>query len=812
MPENANGLNDMETNIRINKSWVTGPKEFIFKYLRYLPIVILSASLFLFLAYLKVRYTTPIFRVQSSLLIKSDANANTSLSKDERFQELFMASDALNLSNEIEVLRSRPVLQRVARDLDLQVSYYGKGNVRSSLLYPLSPITLKMVQMADSTSGFSCKVTLQEGDKYLLNESKTAVRFGDTLEIGGNRFLFLRNKDASQYSSPGNVLEVSWLPMASMAVSLQGSLKIVQPIDQATILGLSYEGENSALGMNVINTLMSVYDTLMVEDKNRIAANTLRFINDRLYELSDTIKGVQGVLTNFMVQNKVYDIENQSKSYLDKMGESARLKAEQEVKVHIVDYLLEYISNKKNTYELVPTNLGIEEPALLQLVSEYNRVQLERDKNVRTSTPTNPLIVSMDQTLDKIRSNMYQALLNVKQAYMIASGNLDKVDQQLQSHITSLPGKSLGLLNIERRQRILEELYSLLLQKKLEISLSSASTISNSRVVEPASGSNMPVSPDKKKIYMLYFFIGVLIPVGFIAAREMLQDKVISKADIEKYTVAPILGEIGHSDSKQALVVKHNSRRLISEQFRIIRTNLKYLISKVEKPVIMVTSSFSGEGKSFVSTNMGAVMALSGKKTVIMEFDIRKPKIVSGLDLKRKMGITNYIIGRASFEELLVKVEGVDDLYVIPCGPIPPNPSELLLDRRLDELMQEVKDHFDVVIMDTAPVGLVSDAVNLGRFADCTMYITRQGYTFRKQLGLVEDLYVNKKLPRLCLLLNDVKAEGGYYGGYYGGGYGYYGAYGYGKGSGYFEDDPNDPKRSLLGKVKSWLGIETKKQ
>jgi len=386
------------------------------------------------------------------------------------------------------------------------------------------------------------------------------------------------------------------------------------------------------------------------------------------------------------------------------------------------------------------------------------------------------------------------------------------VDQQLQSHITSMPGKSLGLLNIERRQRILEELYSLLLQKKLEISLSSASTISNSRVVEPASSTNAPVSPDKKKIYMLYFFMGVLIPVGFVAIREMLQDKVSSKADVEKYTTAPILGEIGHSDSKQALVVKHNSRRLISEQFRIVRTNLKYLISKVDKPVIMVTSSFSGEGKSFISTNMGAVMALSGRKTVIMEFDIRKPKIVSGLDLKRKMGITNYIIGRASFEELLVKVEGVDDLYVIPCGPIPPNPSELLLDKRLDELMKEVKDHFDVVIMDTAPIGLVSDAVNLGRFADCTMYITRQGYTFRKQLGPVEDLYVNKKLPRLCLLLNDVKVEGGYYGGYYGGGYGYYGAYGYGKSSGYFEEDPIDQRRSIAGVIKSWLGIKTKKQ
>jgi tyrosine-protein kinase Etk/Wzc len=200
----------------------------------------------------------------------------------------------------------------------------------------------------------------------------------------------------------------------------------------------------------------------------------------------------------------------------------------------------------------------------------------------------------------------------------------------------------------------------------------------------------------------------------------------------------------------------------------------------------MVTSSFSGEGKSFISTNIGAVMALSGKKTVIMEFDIRKPKIVSGLDLKRKMGITNYIIGKARFEELLVNVGGTENLFVIPCGPIPPNPSELLLDVRLDELMREVMLHFDVVIMDTAPVGLVSDAVTLGKYADTTLYIVRQGYTFRKQLGLIEDLYINKKLPGLCLLLNDIKAEGGYYGPYYGG-YGYSG--GYDADSGYFEDE-----------------------
>jgi capsular exopolysaccharide synthesis family protein len=530
-----------------------------------------------------------------------------------------------------------------------------------------------------------------------------------------------------------------------------------------------------------------------VEDKNRIADNTLRFINARILELSDTLKEVQGGLKNFMVKNQVFDIESQSKAYLDKIGESSKEKGEMDVRIAIVNYLQQYISDKKNLHELVPTNLGIEEPSLLQLVTEYNRIQLERENNLKTTTLANPLIVSMDNALDKIRRDIFQALVSVKQAYSIAANNMNKRDVELESHITSLPGKSMQMLNIGRKQKILEDLYSLLLQKRLEISLSSASTISNSRVVEPAIGSEVPVKPDKKKTYTLYFIIGLLIPVGLIALRELMHDKVSSRADVEKNTDAPILGEIGHSDGARTLVVKHNSRRLISEQFRIIRTNLQYVIGRREKPIIMVTSSFSGEGKSFVSTNIGAAMALSGKKTVIMEFDIRKPKIVSGLELKRKMGITNYIIGKAEFHDLPVKVEGVDDLYVIPCGPVPPNPAEILLDKRLHELMQEVIANFEVIIMDTAPIGLVSDAATLGKYADCTMYIIRQGHTYRNQVKLIDDLYVGKKLPSLSLILNDIKAGSGYYGGYYGGGYGYYGVYGYGEDSGYFEEEVKSP-------------------
>jgi tyrosine-protein kinase Etk/Wzc len=808
MSERSNGVSNTEIYVKTNNPWVAGPKDFIFKYLPYLPLLLLSVAFFLTIAYIKVRYTTQIFKVQSSLLIKNDMTSTGGGSnggqKDEKFEELFLTQDQLNLSNEIEVLKSTPVLQRVARDLNLQTMYYSRGNVRGSLIYPMYPFTLNLITKDDVTKALSFRINLLSADRYTVDEGKTVYHFGDTLTEGDARLQLIRNMGVNIFAFASREFEIDWSPLLDAALGLQGQLKVMQINEQATILTLAFEGENPMLGKDVLNNLMSVYDTLQVEDKNRIAANTLRFINDRLYELKDTIHGVQGVLTRFMVENKVFDMENQSKNYLDKMGEATRMREEQEVKISIVNYLLQYISDKKNIHEIVPANLGIDEPSLTQLVIEYNQVTLQREKNVNTSTEANPLIVSMDESLDKLRVQMYQTLLSVRAAYTIAVNKLQQAEGDINSHVNLLPGKSLGLLNIERQQRIFEDLYSLLLQKRLEISLSSASTISNSRVVEPAMAGIDPVSPDKKNIYTMYLLVGLLLPTGFVVLRELLQDKINGKADVEKYTTAPILGEIGHSEGKQTLVVTQNSRRLISEQFRIVRTNLQYMINKVDKPVIMVTSSFSGEGKSFVSTNMGAVMALSGKRTVIMEFDIRKPKIVAGLDLKRKMGITNYIIGKASFDELLIKVNGIDDLYVIPCGPIPPNPSEILLDRKLDELMKEVMDNFDVVIMDTAPIGLVSDAITLNRFSNCTLFITRQGYTFRKQLGLVEDLYINKKLPNLCLLINDVREDGGYYGGYYGGGYGYYGGYGYGKHSDYFESEGGQNSSSLSARWKRW--------
>ena len=780
------------------------PKEFIFRYLKYLPWVLVCAAIASVIAYIKIRYTTPIFHAQSSMLIK-DQDASGPGGRDPRFQELFMSQGSTNLNNEVQILKSSSIIERVVKSLELQTSYYNIGKIRSSFIYPDAPFRLEIIHLIDSNAGIELPITVKGNDRFSVEKDTSSISFGQVFAYNDNRLILVRNPMIDLHAYPSPQFLISNHSSMAAAGGLMGGLRITAPEDGTTILTLSFDGENTALGINVLNKLMTVYDSLIIEDKNHISVNTLRFIDDQLEILKGQLSNIEGKTKGFMIENNAFDMTGQSRLYIDNIEEITKKTTEQQVKVAVVDLLLNYISDPKNKDKLVPTSLGVEEPAVLQFVMEYNRLQLQREASVRTTRADNPLIKEMDGTLEKMRNNLLQALSNVKQGYQITINSLRQQAEGNQSQLRSVPGKSMQLTNIQRQQKILEDLYSFLLMKRLETSISSAATVSNSKVIEPAAASYEPVSPNKKGIYTFHLLIGLLIPVGIIVLIEVLKDKVSGRADVEKRTRTPILGEIGHSEDSQTLVVTNNSRRFVAEQFRIIRSNLQYIIGKKEKPVIMVTSSYSGEGKSFVSTNIGAVIALTGKKTVIMEFDIRKPKIVAGLDLKRKMGITNYIIGRVSFEDLLLPVQEVENLYVIPCGPIPPNPAELLLDSKLEELMEEVIKNFDVVIMDTAPVGLVSDAINLSKYADCTLYVVRQGYTFRKQIQLIEELYVEKKLPKISVLLNDVKPEGGYFGGY-----GYYGSYGYygdsKSQSGYFEKEHPVKKKKYFAKWIQQLG------
>jgi capsular exopolysaccharide synthesis family protein len=673
--------------------------------------------------------------------------------------------------------------------------YINKGNIRSTAIYPSDvPFNFRIVSLADSNRSFSLPLLILNDNQYQIGENKKAYSFGQILERPEGKFLISRN--ANSYKSfASNEFIINWQTASDRAIGISGGLRVAQVIDYSSVLSLSYETENPRIGSDIINQYMKEYQAASLEDKRQILVNTLSFIDEQLVSVKDDLGGVEKNLQNFREQHKTFNTELQTELFFNDISQLGRQMTEQGVKLGIIDLLINYVSDQNKAFRIVPSSLFIDEPALLQMISEYNKLQLERETLLKTTPATNPLVLNIQTALTTLRGDMLQNLKNIRQTYVLAMNELTHQNEKADNAIKSIPKKEKLLLDITRQQKILEELYSYLLQKKLETAISSASTISNIRVVEPAMYSNVPIKPNRRGLYLLAIFVGIMIPVAIIFLLEYLNDKVKTRTDVERHTDAPVIGEIGHSDEPGALVVTQNNRKFIAEQFRMVRTNFQYILPKVENPVVLVTSTFSGEGKSFISTNLGAVLAVSGRKTIILEFDIRKPKILKGLGLHERKGITNYIVGNVTLDEIIYPVPGAKDLFVMPCGPVPPNPAEMLLDEKINQLFEQLRSRFDVVIVDSAPVGLVSDAITLGKHANATIYIVRYNYTMKKQLKLIEEIYKQKKLPKLSLVINDVRVRGGYssyygYGGYYGYGYGY----GYGSDSGYFENGTSKKK------------------
>lgn len=760
------------------------PRELLLRYMPFFPWIAASVILALLVTFLKLRYSPNVYSVRGTILVKNEAGFDQT---SEKFGEMLFGQPNKDLYDEMQLIRSRSIAKRVVRSLNLEVQYYNEGKIRSTQVSAAeSPFNLRILQLKDSSAGFSLLVTMLNDKQFSVTEKGTPVYFEQQFETAYGVFALTRLPNSlSVFAS--NRFVVNYSPTDARANELVGGLSAQQSGQSNNILELGYETENPRIGVVIVNQWMKEYQQAGLEDKKQIAVNALKFIDAQMDTVREELGGVEKNLLGYREKNRVISPEQQSSQVFGTVSDLEKEITKQSVQTQIIDNLIGYIADTRSPYRQVASTLGIMEPSLNMQIGEFNKLQVQRETLLRTTTRANPMVIDAETAIEKLRQDILQNLRNIRQAYQVTINSLQSKNAEASREISKIPAKEKQLLDITRRQKILEELYSFLLQKKLETSISSASTISNVRVIEPALASTVPVKPNRKGTYLIAFFVGLLVPSGIIFLLEYLNDKVKSRDDIMEKVDAPIMGEVGHSDDKQPLVVTRTSRKFIAEQFRIIRTNLQYVLPKKEKQVIMVSSTTSGEGKSFISTNIGAVMSLAGKRTAILEFDIRKPKIMSNLGLPRRSGITNYIIGKASLSDLPVPVPGYENLFVIPCGPVPPNPAELLLDERLGEMIEKLKEEFDVLVIDTAPVGLVSDAVMLGKHADAVLFIIRHNYTFKKQLELLNEMYVNKRLPKISLVINDINGEGGY-GRYYGyGGYGYTG-YGYGYGNEYFEE------------------------
>lgn len=765
-------------------------KDMFYKYIRFLPFFLLSVTMALLAAFGYLRYSTRIYSASGNMLIKNTQNRNQG---GDRVEDILSGSDrSQNIQNEIEVLKSRPLMARVVNKLGLQLSYTAKGRIKDQNAYGQAPFALNVYKLTDSSESFAMNIRFTGSNKFRVNNDPKEFTFGQV--FANNNGVF----QLQQLSNAGLDAEytLQWRPTENVARALASKVKVQPKVTGTGILILSIEATNPRMAADIVNTLMVQYDSLTIEQNNYSTDQKLAFIDARLNDLRNELDSIQLILLEYRQKHNLIDVTTQSTSSFARINEVDKAVLQEEMNISLVNFVTGYLEDKSNQFAqvVVPSSLGLQDMVLNDLINQYNAAQIERKSLLEANIPpANPAVRQAEALIEEQRQRVLENLKNIKLTYLQNIGTLKGSSRSEEKGLSELPFKMKEVVDLERQVNTKLGLLTLMEGKKEEAAIARASTISNSSIIDRASVNMAPVKPNKQLIRIIAVLIGLGLPAVIIFFIELLNDKITTRHDIERITDVPIIGEVGHSYSTGTLVVNKNSRSMVAEQFRTIRTNLDYILTKKDKPVILVTSSFSGEGKSFVSTNMGAVLALTGKKTVVLEFDIRKPRILSGLNIKRGKGVSNFLAGKAELEELILPVTEQENLFVLPCGPIPPNPSELLLDSRVEEVFTWLRTRFDMIIIDTAPVGMVSDAMTLSKFADCTLYLVRQGHTFKKQITLIDEMYKDNKLPKISIVINDVKARTGY--GYYG--YGRYGyGYGYGsdKGTYYQEEEPTPGK------------------
>ncbi|TMI73035.1 MAG: polysaccharide biosynthesis tyrosine autokinase [Bacteroidetes bacterium] len=786
-------MEEQQQIINSNKSelWNLSLKDLFYKYVRFLPLFLLSVAIALFLAFAYLRYTTRVYSATGSMMIRNDQPAN----RTEKVDEILLGGNRPeNIQNEIEVLRSRPLMERVVRKLNLEFNYIAKGKIKDYNIYKQGPFIIEAFELTDTTQSFSQNIKFASAQQFRVNDEPTLFNVGQLYKNEKGVFRLVKQAPAVA----GNEYNITWIPTKSVAASLAAGVKVNPKTPGTSILSITLQSTNAQMAADIVNTLIVEYDSMTIESNNYSNQQMLQFIKDRLADMDIQLDTLKLKFLQYRQKHKLFNVDKQLETSLNKVIEADKASAEQQFKLEVATEINKYITDKEHQYsEKTPSPLILEDPTLNLLIGQYNQLQLSRRALMDGNVPrSNPLVKETEGQIEQLRTKLIENLNNIRLSLASSINRLRGASGTEQRSLQDLPYELKDYVELERKIETKQALYTLLEAKQAEVEIQMSSTPSNSKIIDQASASNTPVKPNRKTIQILAILVGMGLPALIIFVGEVLNDKISTRFDIERLTQAPILGEIGHSFADSTLIVSKTSRTMVAEQFRIIRSNLQYVVNKPDKSVILVTSSFSGEGKSFISTNMAAVLALAGKKTIILEFDIRKPKVLSGLHITKRPGITNYLMGKATIEELITPVPEYEHLYVLSCGPIPPNPSEMLLDTKVAELFEKVGKMFEVIVIDTAPVGMVSDALTLSKFADCTLYLVRQGHTFKKQIALIDELYRESKLPKVSIVINDVKNKPGY--GYYG--YGRYGyGYGYGYGSSYYEEEK--PPLTLLEKV-----------
>ena len=781
-------------------------KELLFKYLIHWPWFVGTVVACLIAAWVYLYMSTPVYNISATVLIKDDkkgggAGMSTEL---ENLGLDGLISSSQNIDNEIEVLRSKTIAKEVVEDLGLYISYTDKDEFPSRNIYKTSPVQVSLtpqeadllekpmiVEMALQPQG-GMDVNVKIGDdEYQKHFEKLPAVFPTDR---GTLAFFLTPDSISSSKRTLEETTDSEKTTRNITATINKPLAVakaycknmtIEPTSKTTSVAvISLKNSNVQRGKDFINKLLEMYNINTNNDKNEVAQKTAEFINERISIISKELGSTEKDLESFKRGAGITDLTSDAQIALTGSAEYEKKRVENQTQINLLQDLQKYMQNEG--YEVLPSNIGLQDVNLAAAINRYNDVLVERKRLLRTSTENNPTIINLDTSISAMKENVQVSLDRVLRGLFITKADLDREANRYSRRISEAPGQEREFVSIARQQEIKAGLYLMLLQKREENAITLAATANNAKIIDDAIADEAPISPKGKMIYLIALVLGVGIPVGVIYLLELTKFKIEGRSDVEKLTNVPIVGDIPLTDEKQgAIAVFENQNNLMSETFRNIRTNLQFMLEN-DKKVILVTSTVSGEGKSFISANLAISLSLLGKKVVIVGLDIRKPGLNKVFNIPRKeVGITQYLANPEKNLMDLVQLSDVSkNLYILPGGTVPPNPTELLARDGLDKAIETLKKNFDYVILDTAPVGMVTDTLLIGRVADLSVYVCRADYTHKNEYTLINELSASNKLPNLCTVINGLDLKRRKYGYYYG--YGKYGKYyGYGKRYGY---------------------------
>ena len=775
-------------------------QEILFRYLIHWPWFVVSVIVCVAVAWGYLRLTTPIYNVSATVLIKDEkkgGGANMSSELEKMGMNGFVSSSS-NIENEIEVLTSRTLAREVVSSLGLFVTYMDEDKFPKRELYRTSPVLVSLTpQEADKLPqtmevGMSLHPSGVMDVQIKVGEKEYRKRFDKlpaVLPTDEGTVAFFTNNDTLSSVRPESVTKERHITAYinrpfSVAKGYAGSLSITPTSKATSVVTVSLKNSNTQRGKDYIDKLLEMYNVNANNEKNEVAQRTAEFIDERIGIISKELGSTERDLENFKRSAGITDLTSEAQIALAGNAEYEKKRVENQTQINLVMDLQRYLQGTE--YEVLPSNVGLQDAGVAGAIDRYNEMVSERNRLLRTSTESNPAIVNLNASIRAMRGNIQTTLDATLKGLEITKTDLVREAGRYSRRISDAPTQERQFVSIARQQEIKSGLYLMLLQKREENAIVLAAIANNAKIIDEAQADGAPISPKRMMIYLAALVFGIGIPVGIIYLIGLTKFKIEGRADVEKLTSLPVIGDIPLADEKTgSIAVFENQNNLMSETFRNVRTNLQFMLEN-GKNVILVTSTISGEGKSFISANLAISLSLLGKKVVIVGLDIRKPGLNTVFNIPKKdHGITQFLTNPAINLMDLVQPSDINkNLFILPGGTVPPNPTELLARDGLEKAVETLKKSFDYVILDTAPVGMVTDTLLIGRVADLSVYVCRADYTRKAEFSLINELAENNKLPNLCIAINGVDLQKKKYGYYYG--YGRYGKYyGYGKRYGY---------------------------